>query len=158
MHIYIYFYICIYIYIYIFSTLRESPPPSCFWQFGLAFHVRIMCKILHDRLARFWMHSGAKMGQVGALGGLLGALGGLLGALEGSWEAPEGLLAPRANLECILEGSWSQLGSKMAPTWGAGWVQDGLQIDEKLIPNAITFFIDFWIEILSILEPSWSAS
>ena len=29
--------IYIYIYIYIFRTLRESPPPSCVWQFGLAF-------------------------------------------------------------------------------------------------------------------------
>ena len=43
----------------------------------------------------------------------------------------------RANLDGILEGSWGQLSSKMAPSWGASWGQVGSQIDKNGVQDDI---------------------
>ena len=46
-----------------------------------------------------------------------------------------------------LEGSWSDLGRILEPSWGAIWGPDRSKIDKKVTKNQMHFVIDFLTDL-----------
>ena len=137
-YIYTCVYIYIYIYIYIFSTLRESPPPSCVLAVGFG----IPC--LHSVPESYTIAFRGSLG--GGLGAMLGSKIGLGRPLGGVWGPSwpqEPIKTPKGETTGIQGQTWHpQLGGHVGPRWGqvgARWAINWLScqlVHSSLYPSA----------------------